>query len=503
MKEKRPNILFLFTDQQRPDSLGCYGNEVAITPNLDKLADEGVLFENCYGQNPLCVPSRHSILTGRYPHSHRARLNWYKRGEEEKSFAHRLGRVGYNTVNSGKMHLTPWYENFGFDGRIIAEAKHHITCPDDYEKFLNKHGTSRKELYDYKSDYYLKQCTAVKSKLPQELHIDGFIGRSICEYLRQVKEPFCYFAGFVSPHNPYDPPKPYDELFINKKLPKRNMYHGEVQKKPKEIYNYTNNIIGWPVKTDELNEEQLHLMKAFYYGLVTFIDDWVGRIVEVLKEEGLYENTVIIYASDHGDLLGDHGLVFKQSFYEQSIKVPLIIHAPAIFRPKRIKDNIELMDIYNTICELGNAWIGEGIQGKSLVPFLEGKENYYHREAVFAENWYGRMVKYQNYKMVYYLGKPYGELYDLAQDPMEQDNLWEKLDGSKVKNKLKDLLLDWAFISEDPLPLPVRLGHQDFTPPHMQLLNGRSVTSDRQPWYLNDLITLYKQWNFKESGKLR
>ena len=139
MEKKRPNILFLFTDQQRPDSLGCYGNEVAMTPNLDKLADEGVLFENCYGQNPLCVPSRHSILTGRYPHSHRARLNWYKRGEEEKSFAHRLGRVGYNTATCGKMHLTPWYENFGFDGRIIAEAKFHKTCPDDYQKFLKKY----------------------------------------------------------------------------------------------------------------------------------------------------------------------------------------------------------------------------------------------------------------------------------------------------------------------------------------------------------------------------
>ena len=99
--------------------------------------------------------------------------------------------------------------------------------------------------------------------------------------------------------------------------------------------------------------------------------------------------------------------------------------------------------------------------------------------------------------------KPYGELYDLTQDPIEQDNLWKKLDGSKIKNKLKDFLLDWAFTSEDPLPLPVRLGHQDFALPHMQLLNGRSVISDRQPWYLDDLITLYKEWDFKESGKLR
>lgn len=503
MEKKRPNILFLFTDQQRPDSLGCYGNEVAMTPNLDKLADEGVLFENCYGQNPLCVPSRHSILTGRYPHSHRARLNWYKRGEEEKSFAHRLGRVGYNTATCGKMHLTPWYENFGFDGRIIAEAKFHKTCPDDYQKFLKKYGWDRRDVYDDQSDQYIKQCTAVKSKLPQELHIDAFIGRSICEYLKNTKEPFCCFASFVSPHNPYDPPKPYDELFINKKLPERNMYKGETREKPREIYDYINNIIKWSTKTDELNSEQLHLIKAYYYSLVTFIDDWVGRIVEVLKEERLYENTVIIYASDHGDLLGDHGLFFKQSFYEQSVKIPLIIHAPTMFGPRRIDNLVELMDIYNTICELGKAWPGEGIQGKSLLPLLKGEKNYLHREAIFSENWFGRMVCYKNYKLIYYPGKTYGELYDLRKDPLEHYNLWNKLEGSRIKNHLKDLLLDWAFTSEDPLPLPARLGHQDFTPPHMQLVNGRSVISDRQPWYLDDLITLYEQWDFKESGKLR
>jgi arylsulfatase A-like enzyme len=219
----------------------------------------------------------------------------------------------------------------------------------------------------------------------------------------------------------------------------------------------------------------------------------VGRIIEVLKEEGLYENTVIIYASDHGDLLGDHGLVFKQSFYEQNIKVPLIINVPAMFRPKRIKDNIELIDIYSIGCELVNTWSGEGIQGKNLLVFLKRKKSYLHSKAIFSENWYGRMVKYQNYKMIYYLEKPYGEFYDLAKDPIEQYNLWEKLDVYKIKNKLKDLLLDWVFTSEDPLPLPVRLGHQDFTPPHMQLFNGRSVISDRQPWYLDDLITLYKE----------
>jgi len=241
-------------------------------------------------------------------------------------------------------------------------------------------------------------------------------------------------------------------------------------------------------------------MKAYYYSLVTFVDDWVGRIVEVLKEEGLYENTVIIFSSDHGDLLGGHGLVFKQSFYEQSVKNPLIIHTTAMFKPRRINDLIELMDIYSTICELGRAWIGEGIQGKSLVPLLQEKENYHHHKAVFSENWFGCMIRYQNYKLTYYPGKPYGELYDLAEEPLEQYNIWKKLDGSKIKNELKDILLEWAFTSEDPLPLPIRIGHQDSTTLYTYLHNCRSVISDSQPWHLDNLITLYKHSDFKESG---
>jgi len=161
------------------------------------------------------------------------------------------------------------------------------------------------------------------------------------------------------------------------------------------------------------------------------------------------------------------------------------------------------MDIYNTICELGKVWPGEGIQGKSLLPFLRGEKNYLHRKAVFSENWFGRMVRYQDYKLVYYPGKPYGELYNLKEDVLEQHNLWNESEAKDIKSYLKELLLDWAFTSEDPLPLPARLGHQDCTLPHMRLLNGRSVISDRQPWYLDDLIALYKHWDFKESGKLR
>jgi len=281
------------------------------------------------------------------------------------------------------------------------------------------------------------------------------------------------------------------------------MYAGEVDEKPGEAYDYINNRVKWSTKTDELSAAQVHLMKSHYYALNTLVDDWIGRITEVLKEQNLYENTVIIYSSDHGDLLGDHGLIFKQCFYEQSVKAPLIIHAPAMFKARRIEDLVESIDIFNMICELGQTWTGEGVQGKSLLPFLNGDQNYTHRKAVFSENYFGKMVRYENYKMIYYIGKPYGELYNLENDPLERHNLWEELEGSSIKSHLKDLLLEWMATTEDTLPLPVRANHQDYTPKQMNMRHGAAAFCERQPWYLEDLLPLYEHWNLQEDGKLR
>ncbi len=498
-----PNILVLMTDQQRPDSLGCYGNPVAQTPNIDRLAAEGVVFENCYVPNPLCCPSRYSLLTGRYPHCHRVRANWYAPRPGEQSFGHRLGAVGYNTNMVGKMHLTPWHDNFGFDGRIIAEAKFASHLPDDYARFLQAHGLSRQELFDTHDPDYIQNGTAIRSRAPQGLHVDSFVGRSACEVLRTARQPFCTIASFLSPHNPYDPPEPYDRLFVDAELPPRNMREGEILHKPREAYDYINNRLRWPFKTDELTPEQLQITKAYYYSTCTLVDDWVGRILSTLKETGQDENTIVIYTSDHGDLLGDHGLIYKQCFYEQSVRVPLIIHAPSRFQPRRVQDLVESIDLYSTICDLGAAWAGDGVQGTSLRPLLEGQTGYAHREAAFSENYFGRMVRHGDHKMVYYPGRPYGELYNLAEDPDEQDNLWDALEGSPTKQRLKDLLLEWAFASEDPLPLPVRPDHQDDAPRAYRLHHGGTAECERQPWHLQGLQELYRSWDFHESGELR
>lgn len=499
---KKPNILFLLPDQQRPDSLGCYGSEVAKTPTLDYLSRTGVTFDNCYVQNPLCCPSRYSVATGRYPHTLGIQANWYPLRQKEESFGHQMGRAGYQTAAIGKMHFTPWFDNFGFDGRIIAEAKFHTDCPDDYARFLNKHGYSRRELYQTNSVDYRERLSSLTSILPMGLHIDSFVGQSICEYIRQVDGPFFAFGSFLSPHNPYDPPKPYDGLFADVPMQGRNMGKNEINEKPREAYNYINNRIKWGFKSDEITEEQRLDMWRSYYSLNTLIDDWVKQIINTLKECGLYDNTIIIYASDHGDLLGDHGLYYKQCFYEQSVKVPLIFHAPEFFKPQRVSEKVELMDIYSTICELGGADQGPGCQATSLLPILE-KTEHVQREAVFSENYFGRMVRWEDWKLVYYPGKSYGELYNLVEDPEEQINLWDKMSGSKEKQHMKDILLEWAFSSEDHLPLPVRPDHQDDTSHRMVMVDGSTQAASTQPWYLPGMRDFYRDLEFSTNGELR
>ena len=396
------------------------------------------------------------------------------------------------------MHFTPWFDRFGFDGRIIAESKFNADCNDDYERFLNQHGYSRKDLYDQQSDDYVSNCSTVESRVPAELHIDSFVGASVCEYIEKTDGPFFAFASFLSPHNPYDPPAPYDTMFDDVNLPPRNMGANETVQKPDVAYNYINDRLPWPYKSDEITDEQVRTMKKAYYGLNTLVDDWVGRIVDTLKEKGIYDNTIIIYSSDHGDLLGDHGLFYKQCFYEQSAKVPLIVHAPSRFSAGRSAAMVENIDIFSTICDLGNSDPGTGRDGFSFLPLLEDPDKRgMHRKAAFSENYYGKMIRFENWKMVYYPGRQTGELYDLQDDPAEQNNLWDELHHSDIGHMLKNMLLEWAFTTEDKLPLPVRPGHHDSAPrQYIQQPNGHTGELSCQDWFLPHLMPLHQNGSF-------
>lgn len=502
---KKPNILIIMTDQQRLDSLGCYGSDFAKTPHIDALAEQSVVFDNCYVQNPFCCPSRHSMLTGRYPHCHGVRANWYRRKPDETSFGHQLSRGGYQTAIIGKMHLTPWYENFGFDGRIIADGKG-FYYEDDYAKFLKANGTSRADMYDKTDPVFTRTWGAQTFRLPQDLHIDTFVGRAACDYIQQTDGPFCMIASFPGPHNPFDPPEPYDKIHADTEFPPRNMTPGEVDRKPREAYDYITKAADGlgACYPDQLSDKDLQLMKANYHANVTQIDDWVGQLVATLKETGQYENTVIMLISDHGEMLGDHGLIFKQCFYEESIKVPFIIHCPARFKPGRSNALVESIDLFNTVCDLGGVWEGEGRQGRSLLPLLEDPARRgRHRDAAFAENYFGRMVRTETHKLVYYPGKPYGELYDMKHDPQEQNNLWDAPEAAGIKAELKDRLLEWAFESEDPLPLPARKGHIEPEDPHLHMEAGKAVENEHQPWHLDHMQNFYTTRELNKPGTIR
>ena len=231
-------------------------------------------------------------------------------------------------------------------------------------------------------------------------------------------------------------------------------------------------------------------MKKAYYETNTLIDDWVGKIIQTLKDRKLYDDTIIIYSSDHGDLLGDHGLVYKQCFYEQSVKAPLIIHNPKRFKPRCINSLVESLDLYSTIIDMTGSQPTQETHSKSLLPILEGCKDTIRDEA-FSENYFGVMVRFSHYKGVYYRGKEYGELYDLEKDPNELNNLWNDKHYSHVKAQVKDRILKWSLKTSETGLTPVRGDHFDNTPVQYKMKNGAAHKKERQTWQLPFMKEFY------------
>jgi arylsulfatase A-like enzyme len=282
-------------------------------------------------------------------------------------------------------------------------------------------------------------------------------------------------------------------MFEDAKLPRKVMEKNEIKNKPSEAYDYINDRLKWPFKTDELTDRQIEGTKKNYYSLNTLIDDWIGEIINTLKQRGIYEDTIIIYSSDHGDLLGDHGLVYKQCFYEQSVKVPLIVCCPKRFKKGRSDALVESLDLYKTIIDMGCAEPTQKTHSKSLMPVLQG-ERQHHREYVVSENYFGNMIRNKRFKMVYYKGKPYGELYDLINDHQEFVNLWDDEKYNAAKTDLKEKLLDWYAKTAETGLNPVRGNHFDKTPLEYEMKDGAANLIANQSWQLSFMREFYESF---------
>ena len=439
---RSPNLILITPDQMRGDCMGCTGHPLIHTPNLDALAAGGALFPQAYAQNPVCVPSRSSIISGQYPHAHGVRDNGFVLSEEIPTLPGILREAGYRTVSVGKMHFHPIDASYGFESRRIGEDKS-ASYDDHYRRYLEARNLRHLSPDVMWRDRNADALMGMTSPLSEEDYIDSWCGREAADQIRMEDDrPLFMWVGFPSPHVPTDPPQPWAGMYKSEDVPMPLVNPEEWKSKPPEMSR------GIFLETDQIRRFRVH-----YYAMISLIDKWVGEIVGALEDTDQYENTLILFTSDHGDFAGEHGKGFKSfCLYEDLLRVPMILHWPAGIREPMTSDAlVELVDILPTFLECAGIGVPWGVQGRSLKPLLQNKSHSV-RAFAFSEYFYQKMIRTPEWKLIYYAGKPYGELFNLAQDAGEFENLYDDHRHKDIRHELEKELLDYLVASERPLP---------------------------------------------------
>ncbi len=461
----QPNIIFIITDQQRYDTIRALGFDHMDTPHLDRLVREGVHFENCFISAASCAPARASLFTGLYPHTTGILKNadrW------TRSWIEGLNQAGYHCTNIGKMHTWPFETPLGFDQRFVVENKDRYLegryYLDEWDKALRARGLvkQQRELYRQQPDYR-KRLGAFEWKLPEDTHPDFFVGDLAVWWIRNYprKDPLFLQIGFPGPHPPYDPIYRFAAPYLRKKLPLLPVSDEELREQPEPFKGMR--IHNTEVDHDsvvhllEPTEEQRHRQRAYYAANVTMIDEKIGEIMVALRERGYLENGIVIFTSDHGDCLTDHGHSQKWTMYDLVTRVPLIVWAPKRFpRGKVVEALCQQMDIGPAILELAGAAPPQPIEALSLKPALES-DSFEGRPFVYAEqsgdgnfttSQFMTMVRDRHWKLVHFLDEPWGQLFDLRSDPDELRNLWSSAEARPEKERLLAELREWNIRSQ-------------------------------------------------------
>lgn len=463
MTDKRPNIVFILTDQQRIDTIGALGNPHMETPHLDALVARGTAFTSMYVTAPSCAPSRASLFSGTYPHT-----NGVFRNDEpwRWCWVQLLNEAGYRCVNVGKMHTMPIEGAFGFHERHVVENKDrdHPNLPfflDQWDKALWTRGVRKPSRISYrKRNDYADRLGAFTWEPPEDLHPDVFVGDLACLWLDRYPgtEPFFLQVGLPGPHPPYDPTERYLDRYTDKELPKPiRDYDLDSQPTPLRQLrrHHQENDHDAVVQLAEPTDEQMHRQRAHYYANCTMIDDQVGKIVEALERRGVLDETMIVFTSDHGDCLNDHGHSQKWTMYEQSVRVPAILAGPSIPEDIRHDALVSLFDLGPTILETGGITPPDWMEAESLRPWFDTKPD--PRGCVFAEHsddkileqtQFMTMIRKSRWKLVHFVDFDEGQLFDLETDPNEMTNLWEDPNRTTVKRDLIDDILRWRIQSD-------------------------------------------------------
>lgn len=462
----KPNIIMIMTDQQRFDTIAALGFEHMKTPNLDKLASEGIVFNNCFCTAPSCVPSRASFFNCKFP----GRQGVYCNADHwNTSWVELLRDDGYQCINVGKMHVNPVDDNCGFHQRYIVENKDRPGLGgdngrmlDEWEKFLLFNGETKPNRNDYKAHHPLYETAlgAYEWSLEEKYHPDVFVGNMARKLInqRESKKPLFLQIGFPGPHPPYDPPKRYIDMYEDKDFYLEPISDEEMASQPpsQAIYRQgmiecNHDAVRWHLHP---TAEQLTRLRKFYAANVTLIDEQIGMIFDTLREKGLLDNSIVLFTSDHGDCLGDHNLIQKWSMYDSVTRIPAILWASEnipLARNKKTDALLEQFDLAHTILNIAGIDTPRDYQSISFADSLadgdiKGREYLFaehSKDNVYKGSEFMTMIRSRKYKLVHNLGETFGELYDLEKDPGEHKNLWDCKEYADIKDSLLKELLEF------------------------------------------------------------
>lgn len=441
-KKKKPNILLIQVDELAPHFLRSYGNKVAITPTLDALAARSVVFENSYCNYPLCSPSRASMHTGRLPFDIQQWDNGAEFHADLPTFAHYLKQAGYSTTLCGKMHFIGPDQYHGYEERLTTDI-----YPSDFSwtpdwRFPVRKGGGVRVSNVVDSGFALRN---MQQDFDEEVGFNGV--RKIYDLARDPDDrPFLLTVSYTQPHPPFVAPKKYWDLYEGveidqPRVPPISYENLDEFDKAKHLAHGTHLY--------DLNEERTQASRRAYYAMISYIDELVGDLLRALSETGLEENTVIIFTSDHGEMLGERGMWMKDCFYDPSVRIPLMVAAPNI-GPSNCDAVVSLVDLMPTLLDFAGVElpVATGQNGNSLVSLMRGDAQDWKNEAIveFAGGGYpapSRMVRQGRYK--YWVTQGLDPvLYDLESDPDELENLAGLTDLADLQARLHARLMqDW------------------------------------------------------------
>lgn len=424
---KKPNILFLFADDQRADALGCSGNTYIRTPNIDRIAENGVRFTNNYvmggHHGAICAPSRAMLMSGK------SLFHVYDVLDGVMTMPKYFSNYGYETFGTGKWHNGAKSFEATFqkgDNVFLGGMSDHYNVPC---RTLGSDG---------------KLTEPVKKGYSTDLFAEAAIN-FLSTYASGAKQnPFFCYVAFTAPHDPRSPHKDYMGMYPDGTIPLPGNFK-ELHPFAFDALNVRDETLGaWP-RTPEMIQQSL----SDYYALISHLDNRIGEIIENLKKLGLYGNTIIVYAADNGLAIGSHGLLGKQDLYEHSMKVPLIISGPGIPKNEVRKAMLYLFDLFPTLSDLCGLPSPEGVDGKDFVPVLMGKEKAVRHSIYTAYRNTVRAVRTEEWKLIRYPQRNYSQLFNLKNDPLEINNLAALPENKAKVDELMALLDEWHTSTND------------------------------------------------------